>query len=250
MGKSESYRAVLKEMEEWEPFLLRESRLPGPRANLELAQAAAEEGSREQFFRFLALDAEAAPTGTAREFLPVCGAIGLGRLLAEGDRSVLPAVRACANDPRWRLREGAVMALQRWGDTDLQALLDEMERWPGGSLLERRAAAAALCEPRLLREPGPVLRVLAILDRITTSLLAETDRKGADFIALRKGLGYCWSVAAATLPDQGKLALEKWIGHPDPDIRWIMKENLMKDRLKRLDSGWVEAVRHRIADQG
>jgi hypothetical protein len=26
----------------------------------------------------------------------------------------------------------------------------------------------------------------------------------------------------------------------DPDVRWIMKENLKKERLKRLDPAWVE----------
>jgi hypothetical protein len=44
------------------------------------------------------------------------------------------------------------MALQRLGRVDMEALLEEMGQWSEGNMLERRAAAAALCEPKLLRE--------------------------------------------------------------------------------------------------
>ena len=39
MTKTEDYRRALKILDEWEPFLLDESGLPGPRGNIELAQA-------------------------------------------------------------------------------------------------------------------------------------------------------------------------------------------------------------------
>lgn len=149
MSTVEQYRAHLQQMCDWESFLLAESRLPGPRANLELAMAAADEGDEAQFLSWLSLDAEAAPAGTPAEFLPVCGVLGLGRLLAEGDRGVLPRLRAAARDPRSRLREAVAMALQRWGAADREALLDEMESWAAGSLYERQAAASALGEPSI-----------------------------------------------------------------------------------------------------
>ena len=44
MSTVETYREHLRQMCDWESFLLAESRLPGPRANLDLAQAAADEG--------------------------------------------------------------------------------------------------------------------------------------------------------------------------------------------------------------
>ena len=53
-------------------------------------------------------------------------------------------------------------------------------------------------------------------------------------------MGYCWSVAVAALPAEGKPMLERWLNLPDQDIRWIMKENLKKNRLVRLDVGWVD----------
>ena len=48
---------------------------------------------------------------------------------------------------------------------------------------------------------------------------------------LQQGLGYCWSVVVAAAPEQGKRLMEKWLACPDRAIRWIMQENLKKNRL-------------------
>jgi hypothetical protein len=53
-------------------------------------------------------------------------------------------------------------------------------------------------------------------------------------------LGYCWSVAVAALPEEGKKMMEKWLADDDKAVIWIMKENLRKKRLARVDAGWVE----------
>jgi hypothetical protein len=235
MSKVDQYRAVLRTLADWEPFLRAESGLPGPRGNLELAAAVALEGDEARFHRWSALDPDQAPVNSPDQFLMVCGVIGLGRLAADqpAERPALLAeLRRHAADPRWRAREAVAMGLQRLGDADMDALLDEMERWAGGSPLEQRAAAAALCEPRLLREPGHARRVLAVLDAITRSIPAQRDRRSEAFKALRQGLGYCWSVAVAALPADGVPLLRAWLTNPDPDIRWIMRENLKKARLK------------------
>src|SRR5689334_23998060 len=115
MTKRDDYLTALSDLADWDAYLLKESGLPGPRANLELVQAAADLGAVEQFRRWLALGPADTPPKTALEFLPVCGAVGLGRLLAEGDLSAaeaVPELRRHANDPRWRVREGVAMALQ------------------------------------------------------------------------------------------------------------------------------------------
>jgi len=139
------------------------------------------------------------------------------------------------------------MALQRLGAVDMDALLDAVELWAAGSPLEQRAAAAAICEPALLRRPEQVERVLRLLDRITASILELQDRRSEGFVALKKGLGYCWSVAVVALPAAGKPLMEKWLASPDRDIAWIMKENLGKARLARMDAEWV---RWRMEDRG
>ena len=32
--------------------------------------------------------------------------------------------------------------------------------------------------------------------------------------------------------------MEHWLVSPDPDIRWIMRENLKKNRLVQMDAAW------------
>jgi len=177
MNKVEHYRNILKSLETWDAFLLQESGLPGPRANLELVQAAAEEGDESTFLRFLSFGPGEAPTNFPQEFLAVCGVVGLGRLVAEGKTGFLDLLRQCASDPRWRIREGVAMALQRYGEANMDSLLQEMERWSLGSLLEKRASAAALCEPKLLQKEAQVKRVLEILEQITESVSNVEDRK-------------------------------------------------------------------------
>jgi HEAT repeat protein len=245
--KREAYRQTLQALSDWDAFLLKESGLPGPRANLELVQVVADEGDAARFQRYLTFTPDRAPVNTPEVFLAVCGVVGLGRLLAEGDADHLVVLRILANDPRWRVREAVAMALQRWGDADLPALLKAMNDWISGTLLERRAAAAAMCEPRLLRDPKSAQRVLKLLDKVTTSIVRETDRKAEDFKTLRQAMGYCWSVAVAALPSEGKVALGKWLSSTDPDVRWIMRENLKKNRLKVMDAAWVKQNLERLA---
>ena len=240
MNKIDVYRETLRTLDEWDAFLLQESGLPGRRANLELAQAVAEEGNAALFTRYLSFDYEKAPTNSPHEFLAFCGVVGLGQLLAEGKTEVLQTLRAHSSDPRWRIREAVAMALQRLGKKDMGALLREMEAWSKASLLERRAAAAALCEPDLLCERKHVEAVLQILDGITDSTQRVENRRNDEFKALRKGLGYCWSVAVVAAPEKGKEMMEKWFSSDDKDVIWIMKENLRKKRLVRMDAEWVK----------
>jgi hypothetical protein len=240
MSKTDEYRNKLRTLENWDDYLLHESGLPGPRGNIELAQVVADKGHAALFERYLAYTADLAPTDSPYEFLAFCGVVGLGRLLAEGQTGRLETIRLCASDRRWRMREGVAMALQRLGDANMDLLVQEMQKWSAGNPLEQRAAAAALCEPRLLGQPEHAHLVLQILDNITASVRKSTDRKGENFQALRKGLGYCWSVAVAASSVEGKKFMEKWLADPDKDVRWIMQENLKKNRLVRMDADWVE----------
>jgi hypothetical protein len=233
------FHRILKELPDWEPFLLEQSRLPGRRANLELLHAVADLGTRDQFERFLYWTSDKAQENTPETFLACCGVVGLGQLLAEGDQSQAERLRFLASDPRWRVRESVCMALQRWGRANMEALLIEMAFWSRGHLLEQRAAAAGLCEPDLLENPKHSLAVLNLLDQITTSVTDVQDRKSEAFRVLRKGLAYCWSVAVVALPEEGKSMFEQWLRSNDKDIRWIMKENLKKNRLARQDATWV-----------
>lgn len=248
MTKRDEYRKQLSHMDNWIPYLLEHSNLPGPRANLELAHAAADEGTPEQFAIFLSYTPDRAPVNSPEEFVSVCGAIGLGRLVAEGQSKYLKTLKTLANDLRWRTREGVAMGLQRVGERKMSLLLTEMEKWSHGSWLVQRAAAAGLCEPALLRDPETVQQVLAILDAITRNI-ADADaktRKDEAFVSLRQSMGYCWSVAIVADPPAGKEAFEAWLGCADPDVRWILKENLKKKRLERMDAKWVSRLLRKL----
>jgi len=75
MSKTDDYRVKLKELRNWKSFLLKNSGLPGPRGNLELAKVVAEEGTKVQFEEFLSLQAD---ENTPEVFVVFCGIVGLG----------------------------------------------------------------------------------------------------------------------------------------------------------------------------
>jgi hypothetical protein len=61
---------------------------------------------------------------------------------------------------------------------------------------------------------------------------------------LRQALGYCWSVAIVGAPEVGMPMFEKWMRSEDPDVRWIVRENLKKDRLRKI------GIRHNLFTNG
>jgi hypothetical protein len=212
---------------DWDAYLLENSGLPGPRANLTLLQAAADSGDIGLFRRWLA---------HGGEYLAACGAVGLGRLAASGEPDVCSELRKHANDGRWRVREGVAMGLQRMGFADMPALLATIREWRNGTWLELRAVVAGLCEPALLRNPDSARGVLVELDAITGLVAAAPvlARKDPDFRVLRQALGYGWSVAIAALPSEGLPLLQRWEASDDADVRWIIRENWKKKRLQQL----------------
>jgi hypothetical protein len=188
--------------------------------------AVAEEADPDQLWRLSAAN---------DEFLALCGAAGLGRIALLEPGSVMTRLRELASDPRWRVREGVAIALQRIGREDMAGLLEEMKAWARGDPYLQRAVVAGLCEPAILKTNSDAVAVLAILDQITTSLSSTnaTDRNTEGFRILRQALGYGWSVAAAAAPANATPYLEKWLRSTDKDVAWIMRSNLGKSRM-----GW------------
>ena len=197
MTKKEYYLHALVGEGDWSAYLLENSRLPGPRANLELMEAYVELGSEKDFIPLLDYTPDLAPENTPEEFLAFCGTVGLGELIANGLREYLPELRKQASDPRWRIREAVARALQ-------------------------------------------------LLDQITQLLSGVENRKSEDFKILRKGLGYCWSVAVVANPEFGKPSFEKLFELDDGDVRWIIRENLKKTRMVNMDPSWVHAHSARL----
>jgi len=234
----DDYTLALQNQSDWIPFLIRESRLPGPRANLELAYAAARCACLEQAQTLLESDSPTYLDQSPETFPVLCGWIALGKFAGES-----PAIRArlrnAASDPRWRIREAVAMGLQAWGRLDFDSLYAELTGWADGCPCEQRAAVAGLCEPDLLTSLERASSVLALLDRITAVHAERVYPKADGGEVLRKGLSYAWSVAVAANPDKGKRLMEKWMIHPSMEILRIMQENLTKKRLEKMDAAWV-----------
>ena len=210
-------------------YLTARSGLPGPRGNLELADAFASIADRATILRFVELD---------DEYLRFCGTEAIGRLIVEepDDVSLSELIRRRAADDLWRVREGAARALQIVGDVDSASLRTIVATWVGDpNPYVRRAAVAAICEPRLLTDPATWVAALQACRRASESItgLPATERKTPGVRNLRQALGYCWSVVVAADPDEGRPAFERLRTVDDPDIRWIVASNLKKSRLRR-----------------
>lgn len=132
------------------------------------------------------------------------------------------------------------MALQRLGDADLERLLDVVRAWANDpDPLVQRAAAAGICEPRLLGSPEAAATALEVCRSATESLAVRprATRKDTDVRVLRQGLGYCWSVAVAADPARGLAEFAKIEQSDDPDVAWVARENRKKRRLVSLLEG-------------
>jgi hypothetical protein len=232
-GRREAERATLLAATDREAYLLANSRLPGPRANLELLGAAGDVLSRDNALRLASLGPDAAPAGTPREFLPCCGNAAIGRLIAEGDTGLVPRLRDAAADPRWRVRESVAIALQRWGDADVDAMLAAVAPWASGTPFEARAAVAAICEPRLLATRTAVDGAVRVLDAATERLVALPRPRGEPARVLGASLGYGWSVAVAADAGAALPAFERWARSDDPDVRRMVASNVGKARFVR-----------------
>jgi len=232
------YAAALSELLAHDPaavpgFLSSHSGLPGPRANLSLADSFAAQAPASLVWEL---------AQSPDEYLAFCGTEGLGRLMLE-DPAVRPealtALRGAAADERWRVREGAARALQLVGDDDAELLHEVIEDWSGREdAWLARAAVAAICEPRLLQTRDAQDLALRVCDRSTALLLSgarlaeEPVRAREAHRVLRQALGYGWSVAIAASPEAGLAAFRALSGSENPDARWIVRSNLTKARLR------------------
>lgn len=209
----------------WPDFLAEHSGLPGPRANTELAIAYAE----------LADSADIDPAiASADEYLAMCGSVALGARAT--DPAALAKLHRLAGDPRWRIREAVAMGLQLLADNNFSDLERIVEAWvEDRDPLVVRAAAAAICEPRLLGTPQAAAVAITVCDTATNVITGwPTDaRTDPSLRSLRQTLGYCWSVAVAADPENGLPAFRS-LDDTDPDVTWIVGQNLRKKRLSRL----------------
>jgi hypothetical protein len=221
-------------------YLLSHSNLPGPRGNLELLYAFSK-AADEEVVRGCLARIRPETANSPEEFVGMCGIVGYAVLHGDRIAETLAFIRQYANHPSWRLREAVAIAVQEIAAGRMAEVLDGFRPWIAGAFLERRAVVAALCEPKLLKIVETSHRVLAILKELTDGFDGiDTLDEGQK--VLRQALGYGWSVAIAAQPTEGKRLFESLRDSSNKHIRWIVKENLKKNRLIKLDPAWVQSM--------
>jgi hypothetical protein len=228
-------------------YLISKSNLPGPRGNLELANAFVDlievnflknpEGIWDLCIIAIEISSDKAPVNDPKEFLTFCGAYGLGAIGSVSSSlfdKALFLLRELARDSRWRTREAVAMGLQKMLARKPEETLKALDCWIENSdWLVMRAVVAGVAEPRLLRNVHVVRKALEFHKKIFAKILAAKERKSNEFKALRKGLGYTFSVVIYGLPKEGFRLMHKIASSEDADILWIVKQNLRKNRLLR-----------------
>jgi hypothetical protein len=228
--------------------LLKNSNLPGPRGNLELLYDFSRNADAEIICKCL----EYVKTDTSNspeEFVGMCGILGYAQINKTRNKTVLAFLRNYASHNSWRIREAVAMGIQEISVNNIEKTLENLESWINGNFLEQRAVVAGLCEPKLLKNEINNINILKILEKITLNV--NHDNKLSDQeVSLRKALGYGWSVVIASTPESGKRYFEKLFHLSGKHVGWIIKENLKKNRLIKMDSEWVKKCSTRLTDAG
>ncbi|MCS5733338.1 hypothetical protein [Herbiconiux daphne] len=234
---------------EWSGYLAEHSGLPGPRANLELAQAVADVADADTLRAF---------AQGADEYRALCGAIGLGRLLVElaaraeatdtradadadnHDSAAADApelrleLRRLAADERWRVREGVAMALQRLGDAAPETLWALADQWL--TEVESRTARAGVdragTPPTSAAPAGAPAAVAATDDHLSlTEVKARTARASAD----RAAPPPTGAPAAGAATDDHPLLIARAVAAGIAEPRLVRREQAARRALGILD---------------
>lgn len=221
--------------------LLKNSGLPGPRGNLELLHSFSRNASAEEVkecFSYYADNLNNSP----EEFVVMCGIVGYCILNNTHVNKTLETIRKYASHKSWRIREAVAIGIQEMAVNNLSEIIQTLKKWIQGNDLEKRAVVAALCEPKLLKEKAIVTELFGILQKVTIGFNGIHGKLTEHQKTLRKTIGYGWSVAICSLPDAGKKTFETIAKTENKRIKWILKENLKKNRLGVMDNNWVEKM--------
>jgi hypothetical protein len=229
-------------------YLRDQSRLPGTRANIELAQdfsdllALCAPGRPEEaraLLNHLVRDEQKVASNTPGEFVLYCGVLAYGFCactIPAWRVDVFTLLARQAQSQSARVREATILAWQKLlaavpGDT-LNALMNLLDQ---GDCLQLRACLTAISEPALLHTTEFVEAAL-VMQRVAIEYLHSLpvgERRRNDARILRQALGYTLSVVTAARPADGFALMCEIATWNDPDINWVLRENLKKRRLAR-----------------
>jgi hypothetical protein len=242
-------RALTSNPRPLEFYLRDQSRLPGPRANLELvndlsyliaAQITEQpDNVRALLDYLLSDDRNKIASNTPSEFIVLCGVVAYGAcaVTKPGWRSeTFELLDQYACSSFWRVRQGVEIAFQRLLTDATQDTISYLVIMATrGNYYQQRASIASIAEPSLLYSSDTVQAALSILNSILERLHSSPafDRKREDFRVLRQTLGYAISVITAAAPEKGFALMRTCASWGDPDVVWILRENLKKKRLAK-----------------
>jgi len=239
-------------------YLVAESGRPGPCANRDLIAAfadtvreyaAADEGDCRALWslctELACVSPEYAPADNPHESLPLCGVLGIaaiGAVTPAFTQMALDQLQDASFDPRQRVREAVALGVRDLLTARQNETVAGLEGWvESGSWLLMRAAAAGIAESDLMAEPKLAEAALRLHRKILIRVYTARERQSEAFIALRKALGYTLGRVVAALPGIGFEYLRQLATLDDQDVRWIVRENLERDALRRQ---YPETVRH------
>lgn len=242
-------RAIARQIRPLEFYLREHSRLPGSRANLELADDVAhllacvstEQPERvQELIRYFVRHEQSDSLGnTPDEFIVLCGIIALGVCAVarvEWREEAIVQLNHFACNSSWRVREGVATAYQHLLEAYPQPTLVALRQLAvTGNFLQQRAAVAAVAEPKLLYTVEMQTQAFD-LQKIVLEHIPQVpfiQRKCEDFKILRRALGFTLSVITVADPRAGFTLMRECAAWKDEDVKWILRENLKKKRLAR-----------------
>ena len=225
-------------------YLKENSNLPGARPNLQLLYSFSKTATDSDIMDCLN-HIKSGTENSPEEFLGMCGIVGYAVKNKNNNELVIETIRKYASHKSWRIREAVAMGIQEISEENMQATLKNISKMQVGNFYEKRAVVAGLCEPKLLKDIKVANTVIRILNEITEAF-NHNDKLADDEESLRKTLAYAWSVAIVHAPTNGKKAFEKLLETESKHIKWIIKENLKKNRLIKMDTAWVKEMEKRL----
>jgi hypothetical protein len=238
-------------------LLKRGSRLPGTRANDELADAfahACRARGRPADAVALAmarLTADEAPGATALEFLPVCGVTAVGARAAFDETvrtQLLAELHEHADDLRFRVRDAVVLALAQVGAACGAPLVDDVRPWMDG-YFHAAAVLKAIVQQGWLTRLHAHEAVVARFDDAFT-LARDAPRAAARYPgrkALVDALATSPAIAAARFGVPIFDMLTRWAATPDPELRAVVETLCASRTLAGRFGAEVERVRRALA---
>ena len=221
-------------------LLARVGGLPGPRANAGVVLAFANEcvarGAKADALvtRMATLDVDAAPGASKYEIIPMCGVAALGARAASDATAMraLSTLHDCAEDLRFRVRDGVAEALARIGEARGEPLAHDLASWMDG-YFHAAAVLRAIADPKWLTRIASANVVVERLDE-AFELAKNAPRASArypGFKSLLEVLGVAPAEAAARFGVPVFEMLARWSATKDPALRELVGRVLASPRL-------------------